>query len=199
MDIKLDDPEFLDDDLIPTRKYREVGLDLETTNLRANFGHILCACVKPVGQPVITLRLDDFKKREPWDDTPLVMELCDLLNECAKVYGWYSGKFDIKFLRTRKVLNRIVEPVTFAHADLILTARRRLLFHNNRLDTWNKSFSPRTIQKTDIEWEMWRRAAFGDKRAMNKVVEHCERDVESMEYSFLQLDPYITSWRQEIL
>lgn len=187
--------------ILPTpRKFATVGFDLETTNLNANFGQILAACVKPVGGETITFRLDELMDpKKPWDDTPLVLALCNLLNQCGKVFGWYSSEFDVKYLRTRKLLNNLQFPVVFAHADLWRTAKGRLSLHNNRLDTWSRSFAPQEHQKTAIDWECWRRAAFGDKVSMDYVVKHCEEDVAAMEYSFLHLDPYIGSWQQEVL
>lgn len=181
------------------RLYREVGFDLETTDLKANFGTILCACFKPVGAPVITFRLDEFPGRGPWDDRQLILRVCEFMNSCGKVFGWYSSRFDVKFLRTRKLLNDIQAPCTFAHADLWVAARTQLLLHNNRLDTWNRSFAPSTIQKTQIDWESWRRATSGDEPSIDDVVKHCQMDVESMEYSFLQLDPFIKSWKMEVV
>src|SRR6266851_4488764 len=182
------------------RLYREVGFDLETTNLKANFGTILCACVKPVGADPITFRLDELPGPDGlWDDSRLVTRLCELLNNCGKVFGWYSSFFDIKFLRTRKLLNSLSMPCSFAHADLWVTARSQLALHNNRLDTWNNAFAPDDAQKTPIKWETWRRAGAGDSGSIDYVVEHCEKDVESMEYSFLLLDPYIKGWKQVVL
>lgn len=185
---------------LPTpRLFREAGFDLETTNLKANFGTILCACVKPVGEEPITFRIDDLPGTAPWDDSQLIRRLCELLNSCGKVFGWYSSRFYVKFLRTRKLLNNLQMPCTFAHADLWVAARSQLALHNNRLDTWNRSFAPPDAQKTAIDWESWRRAGSGDSPSLDEVVDHCQRDVTSMEYSFLLLDPFIKSWKQEVV
>lgn len=190
------DPEF-ETTLPEPRRYREVGLDIETTNLRGDFGMILCACLKPVGEAPIVLRLDEYDKRKPWDDTPLVRDLIDRLSECSKAFGWYSGRFDIPFIRTRKTLDRIEESVTLRHTDLLQASRRGLLIHNHRLETLMNLFAAN--KKTDIRPEAWRRAGFGDKAAMDVVVEHCVEDVKGMEQVYFILEPYVQTWSQVTL
>lgn len=194
----LADPEF--DLTIPEpKKYRELGLDIESTQLKADFGMVLCACLKPVGEAPIILRLDDkrYAGRSQWDDTPLIRDLVDILSDCAKTYGWYSAPFDVRFIRTRKMLAGMTDLVAFRHADLIKTSRSNFLFHNNRLETLINNLSRH--RKTDIHPEYWRRAAFCDKPSMDKVVEHCVADVCGMEDVYLRLEPYIQTWQSVVL
>lgn len=194
---KLELPEFYPD-LPDIRQYTVAGFDLETTDLSADFGMILACVIKPLEcKDPIVLRLDNYKDRDPWDDAPLVREICDVLADCSKVYGWNSQLFDVKMLRSRKVLDNIQETITFSHADLLHAAKRVFRFHNSRLDTLMQRFSK--YQKTPINSEAWRRAAFGDKRAMDVVVHHCINDVLGMEDVFRYLDPHVRTWQQVTL
>src|SRR6266498_4859894 len=175
---------------IPTpRLYREVGLDIESTNLKADFGVVLVACVKPMGEPVITLRLDDYKDRDPWDDSPLIKDLVTLLGQCTRVYTWYGRWFDIPFIRTRKLLVGNNTLVAFSHTDLWETVKKTFLLTNNKLDTYAKALSSK--QKTEVDWGYWRRAMFGDEQSMDYIVDHCEADVAAMEQVYLQIEGYI--------
>jgi uncharacterized protein YprB with RNaseH-like and TPR domain len=189
---KVDQPEMLEG--APSiRPYREVGLDIETTNLRANLGHILCAVVKPVGMEPIVLRLDSYKKRELWDDGPLVRDLRTLLAQCSRVFGWYSSRFDIPFIRTRSMLGDLHrEAVGFRHCDLYFQERRQLLLHSNRLGVLMDTFSKE--QKPMPRPEAWRRAGFGDKAAMDEIVQRCIGDVRGMETVYLQIEPFVQTW-----
>lgn len=189
------------DDVIPpaSHRYYEVGFDIETTNLKGNFGMVLAAVVKPVGGAPIILRLDDpkYKDRKPWEDKPLLEDLGVILEDCARVFGWYSSRFDVPFLRTRRVLSGVKGTVSFRHADLIYPSRGNFKFHNNRLETLMNMFS--TVKKTDIVPEDWRRAQFMDRRSMNRVVEHCVADVCGMEDVYLRLGPFVQTWSRQTI
>jgi uncharacterized protein YprB with RNaseH-like and TPR domain len=180
-------------------RYGDVGFDIETTNLKGNFGLVLAAVVKPLGQAPIILRLDDpkYKSRKPWEDKPLLEDLGDVLEDCARVFGWYSSRFDIPFLRTRRVLSGVKGTVSFRHCDMIFPCRSHFKFHNNRLETLLQMFSP--VKKTSIVPEDWRRAAFMDKRSMNRVVEHCVADVCGMEDVYLHLLPFLQTWSKQTI
>jgi uncharacterized protein YprB with RNaseH-like and TPR domain len=177
--------------------YRELGIDIETTSLKADFGLVLCACLKPVGEKPIVLRLDKYPNRDPWDDTPLIKDIVDVLSDCSRTFGWYSKPFDVPFIRTRKLMAGMTELVAFRHADLIRTSRANFKFHNNRLETLINNLS--NHRKTDIHPMYWMRAAFCHKPSMDKVVEHCVADVCGMEDVYLRLEPYIQTWSQVVL
>jgi uncharacterized protein YprB with RNaseH-like and TPR domain len=181
----------------PPKTHMNVGIDIETSSLKADFGIILCAVVKPVGKDATVFRLDSYTKRLPWDDSPLVKDLVEYLSECSNTFGWYSKPFDVPYVRTRKLKAGQTDLIAFRHADLIRTARAHFKFHNNRLETWINNLSKH--RKTDIHPDHWLRAMFCYKPSMDKVVEHCLMDVYGMEDVFLGLSPYIQTWQQIVL
>jgi uncharacterized protein YprB with RNaseH-like and TPR domain len=194
MDLPLD-PDYLGG--TEPRAYREAALDIETSSLSADQGRIIVACVKPLGEGPIVLRMDEYDV-PLWDDGPLVKDLLNLLSECVRIYTWYGQKFDIPFIRTRKILRRVEhDPVILRHADLYVVGRRHLKMHNHRLATYMSAFSPE--MKLELRSEVWRRAAYGDAAALNEVVERCKSDVTALEPIYIELEPHIQTWRREEL
>ncbi len=189
---KVDQPEFLAG-APETRRFREVMLDIETTNLRGNMGRITVACVKPVGMETLILRMDNYDA-PLWDDSLLVKDLRDTLAKCARVVTWFGARFDTKFIRTRSVLQNLHHDVVgFRHLDLYDTSRRELLMTSHKLKTLVNTFG--AGQKPEPREETWRRAMFGDKRSLDEIANRCVEDVRQLECVYLQLEPYIQSWK----
>lgn len=193
------DPEF-DLGLPERRKYREAGIDIEASSLAGDGGQMLAWCVKPLGEKPITGRLDDpryAKKRKQWEDRPLVEDLLDCISECNRIFGWYIDRYDLPMIRTRRVFSGIKETINVRKCDLFFVARRNFRMHNNRLQSYMDTFSAH--KKTPLRIEVWRRALFCDKVAMDEVVEHCVEDVCGMEDVFYHVEPYIQTWSPVVL
>jgi len=106
---------------------RIVAFDIETPNLKADIGFVLCAIVKPLGEDPVVLRLDELRgdSGKPWDDGRLVATLVDILASAHLAYGWNIRRFDIRFLRTRRLLlGQSQTPRMVATIDLLQVARR---------------------------------------------------------------------------
>lgn len=170
--------------------------DLECTHLRANFGYVLCGAVKELGQEPRLFRIDQYphwKKggRHLCDDSRLVHDIADALEE-YDVWVTYFGKgFDVKFLRTRLLLNEQPPLVTKKHIDLYFQARGKLLLHSNRLAVVSEVLPKVKHAKTKLEPKFWMWAGCGDGEALDYVVEHCLADVEVLEETYWQLAPFI--------
>jgi uncharacterized protein YprB with RNaseH-like and TPR domain len=159
---------------------RPAYVDLETTNLKANFGRILCASVADMYGNVRTFRIDD----DPWarerrrDDVALAVGLRDYLETFDFLVGWNSKMFDVPYLNTRLLIgNERPMRMDIMHLDPMYKAGRgSLALHSRRLDAVAKTFRL-PVQKTGLDPEIWNDAADGDRDAMDYVVEHCEHDV----------------------
>src|SRR5215469_6827135 len=57
--------------------FRTCSMDIEATNLHANFGIMLCASFKELGRKVKTFRLDETSTyaTRPWDDSELLLQV----------------------------------------------------------------------------------------------------------------------------
>lgn len=168
-------------------------VDLETTNLKANFGRILCGSVADMFGNVQTFRIDEapFKRARRRDDVALAVALRDYLEQFDFMVTWYGKMFDVKYLNTRLAIgNERPLRSDIIHLDNIFTSRWALALHSSRLDAVAKTFRL-PVQKTGLDPEIWNDAADGDKEAMDYVVEHCEKDVLVLRQVFYILKPFV--------
>jgi len=166
--------------------------DLETTNLKANFGRILCASVADMFGNVRTFRIDEapWKRERRRDDIALAVGLRDYLEQFDVLVGWYSKMFDIPYLNTRLLIgNERPLRSDMMHFDPIWKAKKgSMALHSARLDAVAKTFRLE-VQKTGLDPEIWNDAADGEREAMDYVVEHCEKDVLVLRQAFHILKP----------
>jgi uncharacterized protein YprB with RNaseH-like and TPR domain len=166
--------------------------DLETTNLKANFGRILCASVADMFGNVRTFRIDEspWKRERRRDDIALAVGLRDYLEQFDVLVGWYSKMFDIPYLNTRLLIgNERPLRSDMMHFDPIWKAKKgSMALHSARLDAVAKTFRL-DVQKTGLDPEIWNDAADGEREAMDYVVEHCEKDVLVLRQAFHILKP----------
>lgn len=178
----------------------KVGVfDIETSNLNANFGIVLCGVVYDVtNEKIYIVRWDEtkcYKNGEYDNDREVVAKLRDLLESFDIVIGYNSSRFDIPFLRTRLLYHkeRLIESVR--HIDLYYLVRFKLKLHDNKLDTLAK-FSNLEHQKTEVDGMKWTQALVyagtkKGKKAMDYIVEHCVLDCKVLAESFAQVKDLI--------
>lgn len=167
--------------------------DIETTNLKANFGRILCASVADMFGNVETFRVDTkpWKRERRRDDLGLAVALRDYLEQFDFIVTWYGKMFDVKYLNTRLAIgNERPLRSDVIHLDNIYTSRYALALHSSRLDAVAKTFRL-PVQKTGLDPDIWNDAADGEKEAMDYVVEHCEADVLVLRMVFHILKPFV--------
>ena len=88
-------------------------LDIETTDLNGDRGHILCACAKWVGKPKLyKWRIDDTPgygetPKSYYNDSAIVTGLKDLASGADAIIAYYGGygRFDVPFINTRLIVN----------------------------------------------------------------------------------------------
>jgi uncharacterized protein YprB with RNaseH-like and TPR domain len=158
--------------------------DIETSNLNADFGVILCACIKGDGKPVVTLRGDRLvpgwsAKRS--DDGPLVAAIAKELSKYDLWVAHNGQKFDIPFINTRLMASGqlpLARPKVLI--DPVWVARNNLRMSYNSLDKLSSVLGVNS--KTEVDPAIWLRATLdGDKKAMNYIVEHCVQDVITLD------------------
>lgn len=159
--------------------------DLETTNLNADIGRILCGTIRTHEGKVVTYRnsIPNIRKA---DDREIAIQIRDLLDQHHMLVGWHSKGFDVPFLNTRLV----------AHGERPL--RRHLhLDPRWQMSGW-RGLKPRSAKlkvaaeffgldegKMELPVEVWAKAGVGDKDALKTLVERCESDVRLL-YSVTQ-------------
>lgn len=159
--------------------------DIETHDLSAPFGPLICASVLNLepGNPktMTTLRQDEYVKEgeaeDMMDDRQLCVDLRDFLDGLHLHIGYYSKGFDIPHLNSRLAIHgeRLLQ--SRWHFDPIWAFKgwRGLKFKSGKMKHVAEALGLTT--KPDVEPEVWMGARAGRKRDMNEVVERCEADV----------------------
>lgn len=180
------------------KNFRVGFWDLEASGLKATFGGLYCGSVKELRGKTRTFRIDEGPgySKHPWDDKWVCKKVRDELETYQVVVGYnsvgaYNKGFDLPFLNSRLVFHkeRIVSSEV-KHVDLYLVTRNKLQLHSNRLEALLDYLGTKT-RKTPLRPEDWRRAAAGEKRAMDRIVAHNIPDVVALEEAFLRLIPFL--------
>ncbi len=171
------------------RTHLRVGyLDIEATNLNADFGFILSWYIKARGKNHYDFAYVTRKEILSFQfDRRIIEELLEAFKNYDKLYAHYGGhsRFDLPFINSRvyhhkleKKLPRYMEKFI---EDTWVLARRKLKLHSNRLDSIARHLGIKHIKKTPLEPALWQRAAVGDEEAIEKICLHNKRDVQLLE------------------
>ena len=180
-------------------KERKGFLDIETSNLKANFGIMLCWCI---GDDEGNIYEDYVTKEDVLsgnEDKRIVQSCIDAMREFDRIIGHFSTYFDIPYLRTRALIHKIPFPEhgELMHTDVWKMAKSKLCLHSNRQDVISESMRGKTV-KTRIDNKAWRKSMLGDEKAIAEVLDHCERDVEDLVNNYNMLLPYYNETRSYI-
>lgn len=156
--------------------------DLETWDLKPQFGPILAASVLDVASDeMTTFRVDEYKRRrkakDMTDDRQLCIDLRDHLETFHITVGWYSKGFDLTHLRSRLVLHGERPLKEHLHLDCIWFFKgwRGLRPMSSKMKHVAEFLG--TEPKPDVSPEVWMAAKGGNREALDEVVERCEADV----------------------
>jgi hypothetical protein len=157
--------------------------DLETSNLNASIGYLLCCVVKPWRQEPIVFRIDDSPGYETdrSNDRWLAKRIKAAVENYTVAIAYNGQRFDAPFLNTRLMLARL-KPLspTVKHLDPLYAARFRMRLHSRTMAAVAEALGI-VEKKTPLEGRVWIQAAAGVKGAMDKVVHHCIKDVIVLE------------------
>ena len=166
--------------------------DLETSNLSANFGILLCANVKPWHGKSRTLHIGQFEHEHRSNDKALVEAVIDELNKYTILVAHNGVRFDRPFLNSRAAMwgvpplspkGNMVDPVQLA--------RKHLRMSYNGLDSVAQ-FLQTKHQKTPVQGHLWIKAVLDrDPIALNEIIKHCELDVLVLEEVMEKLVPFV--------
>lgn len=165
-----------------------VGIfDIETTNLYADSGIILCMSHKPYlasKKTVRTIRADRFEswKTGKSDNREVVENIMKELREYDILVAHNGQYFDKAFLNTSCLKYGMLPELRLKKfIDPVLIARKHLRLHNNTL---NALIAHLDIpeKKTPVAFEHWVKAGLdSNTKSMDYIVEHCEKDVIALE------------------
>lgn len=166
---------------------KTVIFDLETFNLSADTGIILCCSYKTYGsaEPPTTIRADSFPqwKRERSNSRPICKAVIEALYDYDIFVAHNGMRFDRGMLISFAIRYDLRLFLRFAKfIDPVQQSRRFLRLSRNNLSSL-AAFLRIEEEKTPIDWDMWRKAAYdGSRDAMNYIVHHCEQDVVVLDH-----------------
>ena len=179
----------------PARQPRVVFYDIETNNLKADFGWVLCGSWKVLGNPKVhTVSLRDFPalwKRDPTNDREVVQKLRDDLSTADVLVAHYGVKFDKRYLNTRLLKWGMSPMHPVQYVDTWRVMKDNLALSSNRLKAGERFFeldeTGDHVKKTELSADAWRRAPTGHLPSLKYVEDHCVADVIQLEKLYLIL------------
>lgn len=187
-------------------KERIVTLDIETSpriglffgsTYKPNIGkviqesHVFGFSWKPLGRKVQSCYIWDFPlyKKDPTNDIEVVKKWLEVVSNHHIVVGQNSRQFDDKVMMGRVIVHQLPPPSPFASVDTMADTKRVARYDSNRLDDVAKQYGFGGKAETG-GIELWWACLQGDKKAQNKMVKYCERDVILTEKRYLRELPY---------
>ena len=160
-------------------------LDIEASNLSADFGQMLSYCIKDASSDEI---LEGLITREDLQGTPgeadrrIVTQCVADIAKFDKIVTFYGARFDLPFIRTRALVCGVEFPNygTLKHKDLWFVCRGKLKLSSNRLENACRVVIGKT-RKTRIEPKYWHGALQGDQKSLDFIIKHNRYDVLDLE------------------
>lgn len=167
--------------------------DLETSNLNADFGRLICFGGKFAGEKkpfILSITDSPTFKKDPTNDKWLVEKCANVLSMADEWVTWYGKRFDVPFLSSRLLSHGLNSLPPCPHIDGWEIARKQLKLHSNRLASV-QAFLNLPVAKTIIRPDHWVKAMAGNRDAIRYIIEHCEKDVLVLEQAYEKLRPLI--------
>lgn len=175
-------------------------IDIECSNLKANFGIMLSYCIKVRDKNKIYHNVITKEELESGSlDKVLVQQCIDDMRKFDHLIGHYSSGYDIPFIRTRALYWGLTFPEygEISHTDLYYLARRVLCLHSNRQDVIAETILGKT-GKTRLNARHWIMALQGDAKALKYVLNHNKADVLDLEANHKALEGYVRKSNRSI-
>jgi DNA polymerase elongation subunit (family B) len=165
--------------------------DIETTNLKADFGKLLCYKAQWYGDDKIiggTIRhTKAFKAGRFWEDKELVLELHKLLTQADCLVHHFGDRFDLKFFKTRLIELGLYFP-NVKTVDTWKVAKKHLLLQSNRMGNIAEFLGGE--QKSSVPKKVWIQANMGHAPSIRLLENYCEQDVRTLAGIYKKLLPY---------
>jgi uncharacterized protein YprB with RNaseH-like and TPR domain len=177
-------------------------LDIEASNLKADFGLLLTWCIyDPTAKRIWSdqLKKSDFTDDLGREDKRITKSAIDCILSFDRIVTYFGAGYDIPFLRTRAIHNGL-EFVPYGqvlHTDLYFVARNRLKLSSNRLENVCRNILGKT-QKTRIENKYWLAGQRGNQDALAYILDHNEKDVIDLERAYRKLTPYFKESKRSL-
>jgi DNA polymerase elongation subunit (family B) len=160
--------------------------------------HVLSWSAKWLGAPeneVMYMDQRDMKNIE--DDSKLLKQIWNLLDQCDVVITQNGKKFDQKKLNARFILNGFQPTSTYRHIDTAQLARKHFAFTSNKLaylsDKLCTTYKKLTNHGQFPGHELWVQCLKGNLEAWQEMEKYNKYDVLSLEELYNRLAPWDTT------
>lgn len=158
-------------------------IDIETSNLDANYGIMLAYWIKTLGEEEYYgghISPEDILRDNP--DRNLLKKCIKDFKQFDLLYTYYGTKFDIPFIRTRALINKLGFPFfgSVKHKDVYYIIKNKFKLNRNGLETACRDLLGIT-RKSHFNGDVWRKALQGDLMSLSYISEHCKDDVRDLE------------------
>ena len=169
-------------------------LDIEASNLKANFGIILSYCIKDeksktiFGRHITKEEIQGVKKTY---DKEILKDCIEDLRKFKRIVTYFGTGYDCPFLFTRSLKWGLDYPLygDIKHFDLYYLAKSKLNLHRKSLEVVTKWLD--IEGKNHVDWEHWQDAVFRqEKRSLNYIFDHNKRDVIILQKAYERLNMY---------
>jgi len=191
----------------PDTKYEErIGfLDIECSNLKADFGIVLSWCLLPEKGRCLSGVITQDDVKSGLYDKRIIEELLRKLSLFDRVVTHYGDRFDIPFLRTRAIRHKLdrelikpLDPQGLWHTDMWKISRSKLCISSNRQDAMSRALGVPDI-KTRIHPELWLDVQMRqDKKGLKYILDHNLKDVIQLRDNFNEMRPHIVLGKTSI-
>ena len=176
-------------------------LDIEASNLNADFGYMLSYAIKEDGGKILGRALRPKEIKDGLFDRNLIEEMVTDIKKFHRVTVFYGGdhRFDLPFIRTRAMYHRVAFPL---YRDVFCTdcwpiVRNKFKLHRNGLVNICELLG--IVAKTKpMHPKLWCLAQMGDQDSLDYIWEHNVEDVISLEGVYNAIKDYVPVAKRSI-
>lgn len=175
-------------------KQRVGILDIEASQLKADWGIVLCVSIRDLNSDKKWVRTITKKELFSDDmDKALVKDVIKEIRNYDRLIGYYISnmRFDIPFLRTRAVHHGLDFPGfgELVVEDLFPVIKYKFQLSRNRLDNACRTLLGDS-KKTHWAGKYWLKALQGDATALKYIENHCEIDTAETKRLYMKVYNY---------
>lgn len=143
--------------------------------------------------PEEVMYADQRKAKVLEDDTAILKQIWDLLNECDVVITQNGRNFDQKKLNARFIIQGFKPTSSYKHIDTFIIAKKHFGFTSNKLEYMSDKLCKK-YKKLKHEkfsgFEMWSECLKGNQAAWKEMEKYNKYDVLSLEELYKKLIPW---------